>query len=171
MARRAHGGQLQLVLLLALVLASAPARTAAVAQQDVGLGGASGSGPLDCEALGFTGLGLCSDCDQMATYVKDPQLVEECRHCCVQDEGAAGAAKFSEAVLEVCSRRIGLYPDVSTFVEEKASLFPKLRVVYRIGAAPKLIMQDSSTGEQEVVRIDNWKTENVEQFLREKLKA
>ena len=30
----------------------------------------------ECEALGFTGLALCSDCQQLAAFVKDKRTVD-----------------------------------------------------------------------------------------------
>ncbi|KAM2624334.1 hypothetical protein TB1_031320 [Malus domestica] len=39
----------------------------------------------ECENLGFTGLALCSDCNSLAEYVKDQELVSDCMKCCTED--------------------------------------------------------------------------------------
>jgi len=43
-----------------------------------------------------------------------------------------------------------------------------LRVIYRTGASPTLKMQDHA-GEETTLSIDNWKTEHIIEFLKEKL--
>ncbi|CAI7762803.1 unnamed protein product [Closterium sp. NIES-53] len=124
--------------------------------------------PKECEALGFTGLALCSDCDQLATFVKDAKLEAECRSCCVTDEDTS-AQQYASAVLEVCMRRVQWMPVVAEFIETKAPSFPNLQVRYRINALPKLIMKDAEGKNADVIRIENWKMEHIEQFLKEKL--
>jgi len=58
-----------------------------------------------CTELGFTGLQLCSDCDRMAEYIKDEELVADCRKCCAKESklAASEGVKFDSAVLEICS--------------------------------------------------------------------
>ncbi|GJP44001.1 hypothetical protein CLOM_g3396 [Closterium sp. NIES-68] len=126
--------------------------------------------PTECEALGFTGLALCSDCDQLATFVKDAKLEAECRSCCVTDEDKS-TQQYASAVLEVCMRRVQWMPVVSEFIETKATDYPNLQVRYRINALPKLIMKDADGKSADVIRIENWKLEHIEQFLKEKLTA
>ena len=58
---------------------------------------------------------------------------------------------------------------METFVNEKAKDFhPQLKVADRFGVAPRLLMRRPN-GSKEVIRIDGWKTEHIEEFLRDKL--
>ena len=70
------------------------------------------TGALECSKLGFTGLGLCSDCDSLATFVKDAELERDCRACCVSGDDVATYSLAATATLEVCPRRIMYYPVV-----------------------------------------------------------
>ena len=79
----------------------------------LGQTGAIETGALECSKLGFTGLGLCSDCDSLATFVKDADLERDCRACCVSgDDDVATYSLAATATLEVCPRRIMYYPGV-----------------------------------------------------------
>lgn len=53
------------------------------------------------------------------------------------------------------------------FVKRKAAVFKGLRVEDRWGAPPRIILRDGKV--QESVRIDGWKTEQIEEFLKNKL--
>ncbi|XP_057815469.2 uncharacterized protein LOC131029084 [Cryptomeria japonica] len=125
-----------------------------------------------CEDLGFTGLALCSDCQAMAEYIKDEELVSDCKKCCVQEsEDSINKATYSGAILEVCMRKLTFYPDILSFIEEEADDFNSLHVQYHYGSPPKLIMLDEDGNHKEIIRIDNWKREHILQFLREKVRA
>ncbi len=62
------------------------------------------------------------------------------------------------------------FPTVETFVDEKAEEFPGLEVEFRFGSAPRLVLRGGK-GQRETLRIDRWKTEQIEEFLKDKLKA
>ena len=67
----------------------------------------------------------------------------------------------------LCACRI--YPHIETFVKEKAKDFhPQLKVADRFGVAPRLLMRRPN-GSKEVIRIDGWKTEHIEEYLQDKL--
>lgn len=123
-----------------------------------------------CEDLGFTGLALCTDCDSIAEYVKDKELEADCRKCCAEEsENAFSKMKYAGAVLEICLRKVMFYPNVQTFIDDKLIEFPEVDMQYRFGAPPKLIMKDEKGNHKESIRIDNWKTDQIEQFLKEKV--
>lgn len=126
---------------------------------------------LPCEDLGFTGLALCSDCDSLAEYVKDEELVSDCRRCCAQEaEDSISKVTYAGAILEVCMRKLVFYPNVQSFLEDDLQQYPTLKVQYRHGSPPKLIMLDEYGNNKESIRIDNWKREHIEHFLKEKVK-
>lgn len=52
--------------------------------------------------------------------------------------------------------------------DKAADFHPQLKVTDRWGAAPRLVMR-RPTGSKEVVRIDGWKTEHIEEYLHDKL--
>lgn len=55
-------------------------------------------------------------------------------------------------------------------MNEKAEAFENLEVVYRFGSFPRLLLRGEA-GRKETLRIDKWKTEAIEEFLRDKLAA
>nr|CAD1832217.1 unnamed protein product [Ananas comosus var. bracteatus] len=117
------------------------------------------------------GLALCSDCNAFAEYVKDEELVSDCRKCCSEDsDDSISKVTFSGAILEVCMRKLVFYPEVASFIEEEKDDFPYLKIQYAFTSPPKLIMLDSNSHHTETIRIDNWKREHIRQFLREKVK-
>ncbi|KAK1270447.1 hypothetical protein QJS04_geneDACA014185 [Acorus gramineus] len=128
--------------------------------------------PKQCEDLGFTGLALCSDCNTFAEYVKDQELVTDCRKCCVDDtDDSLSKVTYSGAILEVCMRKLVFYPEVVGFIEEEKDQFPAVKVQYAYSSPPKLILLDEDGHKKETIRIDNWKREHIRQFLKEKVRS
>lgn len=122
-----------------------------------------------CAEKGFAKSPLCSDCNGLEEYVKDEELVAECRACCVHDSSTPTKEKYKRAVLEVCQFNIGATPHIEEFVEKKLKEYPNLQVRYKIGAHPRLHL--SSRDRQETIRIDHWKTEEIEEYLKDRLDA
>jgi len=56
-------------------------------------------------------------------------------------------------------------------VREKAPNIPNLQVTYTQGAPANLFMQDANGATLEEVSIASWKTEHIDEYLREKLAA
>lgn len=95
-----------------------------------------------------------------------PDLTRECLECCT--EQATSDKTYASAVLEVCFFHLSSTPHVEGFVKKhKAKPVDGLRVVDRWGAPPRIILTDGKS--QESVRIDGWKTEQIEEFLKNKL--
>lgn len=72
-------------------------------------------------------------------------------------------------VLTLTSNMLGwrrAFPHVEEFIKQKAVSYPRLTVVDRMGA-PRLTLH--SGDEREVVLIEGWKTEHIEEFLTERL--
>ncbi|CAM6096600.1 unnamed protein product [Calypogeia fissa] len=132
--------------------------------------GETGGDDVKCEALGFTGLALCSDCDSLAEYVKDQELESDCRKCCAQEsDDSISKTTYAGAILEVCSRKLAYYPNIQSVID-KLFEFHGVEVEYRYGLPPKLIMLDGHGNFKETIRIDNWKSEHIEKFLKEKVR-
>ncbi|KAM1050186.1 hypothetical protein ACFX13_032694 [Malus domestica] len=125
----------------------------------------------ECENLGFTGLALCSDCNSLAEYVKDQELVSDCMKCCTEDsDDSTTKITYSGAILEVCMRKLVFYPEIVGFIEEEKDRFPSVKVQYIFNSPPKLILLDDAGERKETIRIDNWKREHILQFLQGKVK-
>ncbi|KAL6194307.1 hypothetical protein ACLB2K_035391 [Fragaria x ananassa] len=125
----------------------------------------------ECENLGFTGLALCSDCNSLSDYVKDQELVSDCKKCCTEDSNdSMTKITYSGAILEVCMRKLVFYPEIVAFIEEEKDRFPSVKVQYSFNSPPKLIMADDAGEHKETIRIDNWKREHILQFLQGKVK-
>eukprot|EP00899_Mesostigma_viride_P026646 jgi/Mesvir1/7166/Mv02526-RA.1 len=127
---------------------------------------------IDCPSLGFSGMSRCSDCVLLSEYVQDEELVADCNKCCIKTNEDTGKERYRKATLEVCSFRLGAYRSVEEFVKKKAANFPNLVVRYKDFAMPKLIFTKPVAGQTkstESIRIDQWKTEHIEEYLQERL--
>lgn len=122
----------------------------------------------ECRKLGFTGLQLCADCELLASYVKDAELVADCQRCCTAGKSAV-TQRYVSAVLEAYLDRIDGFPHIETFVRDKAAAFsPAVKVRNRYGTLPRLILT-AKNGAKEIVFVDGWKTEHLEEFLNDKV--
>ncbi|KAI8106784.1 hypothetical protein M9434_001438 [Picochlorum sp. BPE23] len=125
-----------------------------------------------CADKGFDELRLvCSDCRELETFVSDnAQLIQECFECCSPDD-KDNRGFYTSAVLEYCPIVAHNHPDILNFIKEKASDFKGLRVVKKPSSVPALLLRDdASQGTPEKMHIMNWKKEQIEEFLKEKLR-
>ena len=60
-------------------------------------------------------------------------------------------------------------PHIDNFVKHKAKNFPGLIVNQFLGAPPRLIMYKEGSSEPTIVPIVHWKTEHLEEYLKDKL--
>lgn len=122
-------------------------------------------------------------------------LDADCRSCCTPDEdgtsatgasddallsAAASASAFdssspkaSSAILEVCRSRLRAHRHVDEFVKHKISGFKgQVRLRDRYNSPPRIYFLDAKGKRMrggEPVRVDHWKTEDIESFLKERL--
>jgi len=124
----------------------------------------------DCHQLGFSEALLCSSCSDLSQFVSDNDLINECKKCCSDDQAENAAQTFVSAQLVVCrcAHHINSFPHIFEFVDKKAQDYPKLTVVNERGSPPLLRLKDN-TGGLDTLNIEGWKTEHLEQFLKEKL--
>lgn len=122
----------------------------------------------DCKDLGFTATQLCGDCDILQEYVKDEELAQECKSCCIEEEGNSSAQLFEGAVLEICKHRMREFPHVEGFIDKLAKGYENLKVSYKYGSYPKLVFKAAGS-QKEFARIDNWTTDNIRDYLDSKL--
>ena len=53
------------------------------------------------------------------------------------------------------------------FIKDKIDNFPTLSVSYKLYATPRLLLKSGKR--REAISIDNWKTEHIEEYLKDKL--
>mmetsp|Transcript_7275 Transcript_7275/g.15889 ORF Transcript_7275/g.15889 Transcript_7275/m.15889 type:complete len:151 (-) Transcript_7275:967-1419(-) len=122
-----------------------------------------GSPDAACKEWGFNEP-KCSDCDSLATFVKDDELAEQCKSCCVREE----IVKYTSAVLEICPHWLQVLPELQKFIDHKADSFKDvLKVQMQLNRPPKLKLKSKEHSES--VRIDSWKAAQLEEFLKERL--
>jgi len=123
----------------------------------------------ECSKLGFTDELVCSSCSKLKGF--DLQMLEEnCNECCESDDDESGVKKFFGAILEVCSWKLGRYPQVQAFIKsEKARAFPNLKIQYKRGMDPTVKLLDEDKNVQETLSVEKWDTDNIEEFFTEKL--
>ena len=75
---------------------------------------------------------------------------------------------YSRAVLEVCSWKLGRYPQVQAFIQsDRPSKYRNFKVSYVRGKEPTLVLYDENGQEMENLGIDKWTTDTVEEYLNE----
>ncbi|XP_014285992.1 selenoprotein F [Halyomorpha halys] len=121
----------------------------------------------DCWALGMNKASLlCSTCDQLPKY--DLEFMKEnCLNCCTREEGSSAIKRYPRASLEVCTCKFGAYPQIQAFIKsDKPHKFPNLTIRYVRGLDPIIKLMDESGNVQEVLAIERWDTDTVEEFLK-----
>lgn len=59
------------------------------------------------------------------------------------------------------------FPHIEEFVKRKASAYGSLSISHPYAALPKLILKGGKP--REVIRIDKWKTEHIQEYLDARL--
>ena len=65
-----------------------------------------------------------------------------------------------------------MFPEIQSFIDEKAKDFPSVKVEYKQGAYPTLLLfpeLESEASEAESVSLDKWKIDHITDFLAAKL--
>lgn len=123
----------------------------------------------------------CRGCCTQATHniaIKFRSAVlEVCSHrlryldCYKHTQSGCQTANFAviwcAMSLKLCITTCREFPHVETFVKEHISSYPNMRVKYYFGAPPRLNLKAGSRSE--TIRIDNWKTEHIVEYLKDKL--
>lgn len=75
--------------------------------------------------------------------------------------------KYAKARLEVCTCKFGAYPQIQAFVKsDRPAKFPNLSIRYVRGMDPIIKLMDRESNVIEVLAIENWNTDSIEEFLR-----
>lgn len=120
---------------------------------------------IDCAELGFeTGLecGICKELNDFGLK----NIEKECLQCCEKSDEEE--TKFTRGVLEVCSWKLGRYPQVSAFIDHQSKQLTNFKVKYVKGAGPVIKLYGDS-GDEEEVNIEKWDQDTIVQFLDEKI--
>ncbi|KAG8239440.1 hypothetical protein J437_LFUL017433 [Ladona fulva] len=121
----------------------------------------------DCWALGLNKANLlCSSCDQLQPFGLE-LLKDHCKQCCHRDESVNAVKQYARARLEVCTCKFGAYPQIQAFIKsDRPAKYPNLQIKYVRGLDPIIKLMDEEGNVQEVLAIDKWNTETVDEFLR-----
>ncbi|KAJ1523356.1 hypothetical protein ONE63_001225 [Megalurothrips usitatus] len=121
----------------------------------------------DCWSLGFSKANLlCSSCDQLTKHGLS-ELRDHCKQCCQKDENLDAVKRYPKARLEVCTCKFGAYPQIQAFVKsDRPDQFPNLNIRYVRGLDPVIKLLDEDGNIQEVLAIEKWDTDTVEEFLK-----
>jgi len=60
------------------------------------------------------------------------------------------------------------FPQVEGFINNQAAAYEGLKVSYKYGTYPKLVFRGAGK-QKEVIRIDSWTTDNIQEYLDAKL--
>ncbi|XP_063229769.1 selenoprotein F [Bacillus rossius redtenbacheri] len=121
----------------------------------------------DCWSLGFNKANLlCSSCDQLHKFNLGI-IKEHCQQCCQKDENAHTVKRYAQARLEVCTCKFGVYPQIQAFVKsDRPAKFPNLQIKYVRGLDPIIKLMDKDGSVKDILAIDKWDTDTVEEFLK-----
>jgi len=124
----------------------------------------------ECSDLGFTAQLSCGWCSTLDDF--NLQVVKEgCLKCCEEEVEESAVKKYHGATLEVCGWKLGRYPQIQAFVKEgKAKKFPNFNVKYVRGADPTIKLHSEGKQDEEILSVGKWDTDNLEEFLMEKIK-
>lgn len=127
--------------------------------------------PEQCRDMGFSVNLLCSSCDELKPFnLTESSLEQNCRKCCHADGQDEVAKRYSFGTLEVCNWKLGRFPQIQAFVRsDRPAKFPNLRINFVRGADPILKLHDENNDVKEVLSIEKWNTDSVEEFLNERL--
>jgi len=120
----------------------------------------------DCWSLGFNKANLlCSSCDNLKKF--DLDIIQgHCNECCNRDEPTPTIKRYAKARLEVCTCKFGAYPQIQAFVKsDRPAKFPNLSIRYVRGLDPIIKLMDKTGNIQEVLAIERWNTDSIEEFL------
>jgi hypothetical protein len=119
-----------------------------------------------CKVQGFSDSLVCSTCNKLSIAVGEEgkNVVKECKSCCQND----GAVSYIQGVFSLCDWKLPQYPEVKTFLDEKAKNYNNLDIEYIRGKNPELIMEKSD-GQKDHINVDRWKTDDIVEFLDSRL--
>ncbi|KRT78533.1 hypothetical protein AMK59_8346, partial [Oryctes borbonicus] len=117
----------------------------------------------DCWVLGYNKANLlCSSCDQLSRF-NLAILKDHCKECCHPDETSTADKKYAKGVLEVCTCKFGVYPQIQAFIKsDRPAKFPNLQIKYIRGLDPIIKLYDKDGFLKETVAIEKWNTDSVE---------
>lgn len=89
-----------------------------------------------------------------------------CNECCQKDDVAPTTRRYPKAVLEVCTCKFGAYPQIQAFIKsDRPAKFPNLQIRYLRGLDPIVKLYDENDNVVEVLSINKWNTDTVEEFF------
>lgn len=121
----------------------------------------------DCADVGFNSTNLkCSSCNLLTKFNLD-SIQKDCFRCCqpVQEEPAV--KRYAKARLEICTCKFVAYPQIQAFIKSNLpDQYPNLQIRYVHGRDPIIKLIDDTGEVKEVVAIEKWNTDSVDEFLR-----
>lgn len=151
------------------------AASIAMSVADSSLGGAAINAATSCFEQGFAESLRCSTCNQLAELVTDESLANGCRACCQQDDKLTSNFKhYAAARLILDKRSMATYKELQSFIDQQASNYSTLQIVWQRQWRPTLLLFDNSQmlGEPaEVLSVDRWDRAAMQEYLSHHLVA
>ena len=122
---------------------------------------------VDCVAAGFAPSLRCGSCATLEALVPDEDIVKDCRSCCA-DDGVVLELSLADLEPRLDVRDFVV---VAGFVENKASEYDKLEVVYRQGQKPRLVLVDEEGDVGETLPIGGWTEDTIVEYLADTIGA
>jgi len=122
-----------------------------------------------CLEIGFrkTDL-LCSGCEKLEKFQLN-ELKRSCDQCCRNDTNEHTVEKkYWSARLEICECKLNAYPQIAAFIRsDPTKRFDNFSIKYVNYAEPKLKLLDSNHKVVDVLNIQKWDTDTIEEYLRQ----
>ena len=131
---------------------------------------ASSSSVEECSSHGFDKSQVkCSDCEAMVRFLSSEgsSLTERCRSCCNQDEGLT---LYSSATLLVPPASYQMV-ETRKFIEKHASRFEGILTIQVKNTPTASLKLKTLSGATEQLRVEEWKSDQLVDFLTSRVKA
>ncbi|XKL63916.1 hypothetical protein PGB90_006280 [Kerria lacca] len=121
----------------------------------------------NCFSLGFNSTALkCSSCDLLPKF-NLLSIQEDCLKCCQPADEEIAIKKYAKARLEICTCKFGAFPQIQAFIKSNLpNQYPNLQIRYVHGRDPCIKLINDSGEVEEVIAIEKWNTDSVDEFLR-----
>lgn len=122
-----------------------------------------------CSTLGFNKPNLaCSTCEELKEFGINGEIHKNCQQCCTKSESEDNSIfkQYKKAVLEVCTCKFGLYPQIQAFCKsDRPKKYKNLQIRYVKGLDPIIKLYDAEDRLEDVLDIHKWNTDSVDEFL------
>lgn len=100
----------------------------------------------------------------MKNFDLSEDMIAECNACC-SESTQPEIIKSHKAELIICRWKLGHFPQIKNFIDNKSKSFKNLEIKYERGSPPLLKLYEASDSEGNEVAIKSWDLEAISEYL------